>query len=236
MDIGLCYLDFDFEPTETNAISYNRWLPDWLGHLNMVSVPSTIPVKAHHILTPLNKAAWQHHLQHHPQQDLVKFFLESISNGFHIGFNSTNLQSARKNLISATVHLDVVDTYLQHELSLGWISGPYPTSACPDVHVSRFGVIPKHHQPDKWRLIIDLSYPPDCSINDGIPSALCSLSYVTIDNAILKILQSGKGTMLAKTDIQNAFRLLPVNPKDRHLLAMSWKGELYIDHCIAFGL
>ena len=41
--------------------------------------------------------------------------------------------------------------------------------------------------------------------------------------------------MLDKIDIQSAFYLLPVHPKDRHL-TMSWKGEVYIDHCIPFGL
>ena len=193
-------------------------------------------MEAHHIQTSLSKATWQHHLKDYPHQDLVKFFLDSISNGFRIGFSGTNLQSAKKNLKSATDHPEVVDIYLQHELSLGRMSGPYPTSTYPDMHISRFGVIPKNHQPDKWRLITDLSYPTGHSINDGIPSALCSLSYVTIDDAILKILQSGKGTILAKIDIKSAFRLLPVHPQDRHLLAMSWKGQVYIDHCIPFGL
>ena len=42
--------------------------------------------------------------------------------------------------------------------------------------------------------------------------------------------------MLAKIDIQSAFRLLPVHPEDCHLITMSWKVELYIDHCIPFGL
>ena len=46
----------------------------------------------------------------------------------------------------------------------------------------------------------------------------------------------GKGTMLAKIDIQSAFHLLPVHPEDHYLLTMSWKGEVYIDHCIPFGL
>ena len=47
-----------------------------------------------------------------------------------------------------------------------------------------------------------------------------------------KNLQYGKGTMLAKIDIQSSFRLLPVHLEDRHLLTMSWKGEVYINHCI----
>jgi len=42
--------------------------------------------------------------------------------------------------------------------------------------------------------------------------------------------------MLAKVDIKSAFCLLPVHPADRHLLGMRWRGNVYIDHCIPFGL
>ena len=42
--------------------------------------------------------------------------------------------------------------------------------------------------------------------------------------------------MMAKIDIKNAFRLLPVHPADRHLLMMSWNNSIYIDLCIPFGL
>ena len=42
--------------------------------------------------------------------------------------------------------------------------------------------------------------------------------------------------MLVKIDIQSAFRLLSVHLEDRHLLTMSWKGEVHINYCIPFGL
>ena len=42
--------------------------------------------------------------------------------------------------------------------------------------------------------------------------------------------------MLAKIDVKSAFRLFPVYQTDRHLLAMKWRGSIYIDHCIPFGL
>ena len=129
-----------------------------------------------------------------------------------------------------------MDEYIQNELSLGRISGLYPLSQCLEVHTSRFGVIPKNHQPNKWRLIIDLSHPQGNSVNDGIPQHLYSLSYVSVDDAILNILQSGKGTMLAKIDVESASHLLPVHRTDRHLLAMKWKEYIYIDGCIPFGL
>lgn len=42
----------------------------------------------------------------------------------------------------------------------------------PQVHTSRIGVIPKKHQPGKFRLIVDLSSPRGKSVNDriGAPS------------------------------------------------------------------
>ena len=103
-------------------------------------------------------------------------------------------------------------------------------------YISRFGVIPKSHQPDKWRLIVDLSHPTGKSVNDGIPKSLCSMSYITTDHAISTILALGRGTLLAKIDVKSAFRLIPVNPSDRHLLAMKWRDNIYVDTCLPFGL
>lgn len=169
---------------------------------------------------------------------MAHFFLEGISQGFRIGFDpsSSPLTSAKKNLQSASEHPEVIDQYLGTERDEARLAGPFPKSSIPRAHISRFGVIPKSHQSDKWRLIVDLSHPRGRSINDGIPKHLCSMSYITTDDAIRKILALGPGTLLAKIDIKSAFRLIPVHPCDRHLLAMEWKGGVYIDTCLPFGL
>ena len=63
--VYIIYLDICFEPAEvhnTEASFYDQWLPTWLDHLISGSHPGTIPMEACHIQTPLNKAAWQHHL------------------------------------------------------------------------------------------------------------------------------------------------------------------------------
>ncbi len=41
---------------------------------------------------------------------------------------------------------------------------------------------PKKHQPGKWRLIADLSYPEGKSVNDAIDKRLCSLSLVSMQD------------------------------------------------------
>ena len=99
-------------------------------------------------------------------------------------------------------HKLVIDNYIQNELSAHRVAGPFSVDECCFVNINCFGVIPKHHQANKWRLIVDLSHHEGFSINDGIPSHLCSLSYITVDDAIQEILQTGPGTLLAKVDIK----------------------------------
>ena len=57
-----------------------------------------------------------------------------------------------------------------------------------------------------------------------------------VDTTIWHILNTGTGVPLARIDIKHAFRLLPVHPVDYHLLGMSWKGDLFIDIRLPFGL
>ena len=85
-------------------------------------------------------------------------------------------------------------------------------------------------------LIVDLSHPKHKSVNDGIPKKLCSMFYITIDNAVHKIIEFGPGTELAKIDVKDAFHLIPVSPLDHHLLTMEWRGGIFIDTCLPFGL
>ena len=125
---------------------------------------------------------------------------------------------------------------MQEELAQHRVAGPFSVALIPKAHINRFGVIPKKHQPGKWRLIVDLSHPSGHSINDSIPKTLCSLSYITIDSAITAIQKFGRGTLLAKVDIKSTFRLLPVHPADRHLLAMKWNDKIFTDTCVPFGL
>jgi len=80
---------------------------------------------------------------------------------------------------------------------------------------------------------VDLSHPGGHGINNAIPSHLCSLSYITVDDASYPILQTGQGILLVKVDIKSVFCLLPA---DRHLLGMKWKRSIYIDTYFPFGL
>ena len=179
----------------------------------MQSEPARIrvPLKACPIVTPLNLSVWRQVLLSYPDGSLANFFLQGMAQGFRVGYRtlSTHLSTARQNMCSALAHPEVVEEYLAKERRDGRVLGPFPLEISPPVHVSRFGVIPKSGKPNKWRLIIDLSHPQQRSVNDDIPKALYSMTYVRVDDAINQLVASGPGSLMAKIDIRNAFRLIP---------------------------
>ena len=86
--------------------------------------------------------------------------------------------------------------------------------------------------------IFHLSYPEagSTSINSGISKEDFSLQYVTFDDTIEGIKRFGPGSFLAKTDIESAFKLIPVHPDDSELLGMKWEGKYYHDKVLPFRL
>ena len=126
--------------------------------------------------------------------------------------------------------------YLGKELALGRMLGPFPVSFLPpDLQINRFGEIPKGRS-WKWRLITDLSFPPDRSVNDGIDPEFCSLSYTTVDDVADVAVRLGVGALLAKVDIESAYRLIPVHREDLPLQAVQWREQIFVDPMLPFGL
>ena len=41
---------------------------------------------------------------------------------------------------------------------------------------------------------------------------------------------------MAKFDLKSAYRQVPVHPDDRWLLDMEWRGQLFVDTALPFGL
>jgi len=50
------------------------------------------------------------------------------------------------------------------------------------------------------------------------------------------LLQVGRGSFLAKTDIKSAFRIIPIHPDDYHLLGFTWREHYYFDRTLPMGL
>lgn len=192
------------------------------------------------VVTPLKLQAWQELLAGHPDQTFVGYILRGIERGFRVGFDTTltQLKSRKTNMLSTLEHPQVIGSYVESDTVLQRIikvDSPEEAEQL-GIHCSSFGVIPKKNKPNKWRIIVDLSSPDGHSVNDGIVRELASLGYVSVDDVVDHVLELGKGTMLAKMDIKQAYRNVPVHPDDRPLLGTRWAGQVYMDAVLPFGL
>lgn len=199
-----------------------------------------VPEYLSNIVTPLKPEVWQRELADYPEKSLAELVVRGIECGFRIGYEQErcSLRPKRQNMVSAAEQEEVVTQYLAKELEGGRIAkvGSMQEAEELGIHCSPFGVIPKRNKPGQWRLIVNLSAPEGGSVNDGIDRDLASLSYVSVDEVAEAVLNLGRGTQMAKMDIRQAYRNVPVHPQDRLLLGMQWRGQVYVDATLPFGL
>jgi len=87
----------------------------------------------------------------------------------------------------------------------------------------------------KFRLLHNLSYPHDITaVNFNIPEYSSTVKYNSISSAV-KIIQKYNKPYLAKTDIAEAFRIIPVHPSCYHLLGFQSQKKYYYDRCLPQG-
>ena len=229
----LCFPSCFLVITPLSSGGFFRWDFTVFPCFLLVSTPLP-PVS---VVSPLKPEVFAAKLAQHPDQRLVAFVLDGLRNGFRLGFqHSKKLKSAKSNKASANQHSEVIDRYLANEVSLGRVAGPFSSPPFPTLHVSSFGVIPKKGQPGKWRLIVDLSSPGGLSVNDGIDPEEFSMQYITVDQIIRMISSLGVGALIAKFDVEAAYRNIAVHPSDRYLLGMKWRKHYYVDLALPFGL
>ena len=166
--------------------------------------------------------------------DDAEYLVNGFTNGFRLGYSGQRTSALSPNLKSCIDNPDTVTKKLNTEVALGRIRGPFECPPLPNLRVSPIGLVPKKAA-NEFRLIHHLSFPHGSSINDHIDPEFSSVHYATFDDAIAMLISLGTGTLMAKTDIADAFRLIPVHPDDHNLLGISWDGSYYYDTCLPMG-
>ena len=103
--------------------------------------------------TPLSVPAWQQALESHPDKYFVECILSGIGRGFHIGADRARLVLKRSpsNLPSVRQHATIVEEHVVGERAAGRLLGPLPPQLARLCHTSPISLIPKPHQPGRWR-------------------------------------------------------------------------------------
>ncbi|CAJ0925546.1 unnamed protein product [Ranitomeya imitator] len=86
-------------------------------------------------------------------------------------------------------------------------------------------------EPGMYCLRHRLSFPLGSPVNDGISKEEARVRYTSFDRAIFLVKQAGRGALLIKSDIEAAFRLLPIHVECFHLLGCHLEGEYFVDIC-----
>ena len=192
-------------------------------------------------MTSVNVDQLESELQNHPDKTFVNYLCNGLRQGFDLLLSDTpvNIDTFEcKNAKTAIENADVVDGLIADELAKGFIKGPFLTAPFENYRVSPIGIA-IHKYSLKKRLIFDLSSPHNkdniTSVNDLIDKDLCSLSYVQVDDAISAIQNSGRGSLLCKTDNSDAFKQIGINPKQWNLFCFKWQNLYYHYVRLPFG-
>ena len=130
----------------------------------------------------------------------------------------------------ATKHPQEMCKYINKEVSHNAVAGPF--EAVP--FKSRIGVSPLSSRPkrdsEERRVIMDLSWPPGKSVNDGIAKDQfmgfhVKLQFPTLDVIAKRVHELGKVAYMFKVDLSRYFRQLNIDPGDYSLLCFTWGGE-----------
>ena len=164
-----------------------------------------------------------------------QFLINGFKEGFYLGYKGqANCNIKVPNLLSTENHEEAVAVYLDKEINKGRIAGPFMEIPFKHFQLNPIGVVEKSVA-GSFRIITNLSYPKGSSINDNIPREFSQVSYSSIQDAAKLLLECGKNSYLAKCDIESAFRLIPLSPKQYHLLVYKWNNSFYHDKCLPMG-
>ena len=180
---------------------------------------------------------WRHYLVDYHDPTVVDY----LNFGWPINFNRASpLRSTPENHASATQHMQHIDHYVQVERGHGALLGPLGGHLAGRTHISPLMTKPKKESIHR-RVIMDLSWPAQASVNDGVNTESyidgpATITLPTVDYMCQRLLQLGPGAYMYKTDLARGYRQLRVDPNDWPLLGFTHRGQTFLDICPPFGL
>jgi hypothetical protein len=189
------------------------------------------------VLTSLNAREWALRLvaTRYPHAAAAHTLVSCIRQGVSLGYAGGRLGTqAGRNLVSADEHAAAVDKDMEKQLKLGRRVGPLTAHPFTFFRSNPLGVVFKRGS-QKPRVIHHLSWPRNGpNVNAGMEDFDVKLD--AFDRAVKSLRALGHNAHMAKIDIEAAYRCIPVRPADWPLQGLTWKGHMYYDIVMQFGL
>ena len=198
-------LESQAKKTETlDVADYNSHM---LDIYNRVLATGTYNYKVARLPLPsgLNLESWKLYLQDYHDGEIVNFLEFGWPSNFQVG---SPLKSTLTNYGSGVNYNKHIDFYLEKEIGLNAMLGPFSVPPVAPVHVSPIMTCPK-----KGCVVVDLSWPKGMSVDDAIPGneylgTPINLTLPTIDFMADRVLELGQGCYMYKLDLSRGYRQL----------------------------
>ena len=211
-------------------------LPPQQSNQNNPSTFKNSPDHSSPIITPIKPDRLQYHLHavnYNPT--LTQYLVDGFTYGFSLENNSSVTNKLAKNNIILNLHPEVARQKISEEVRMGRMAGPFEQPPFEQFHISPLSLREKKSK-GKFRLIHNLSHPYDgTSINHNIPDKAKKVHYHTVGDAIKILLTLPHAAFTAKTDICDAYRLVPIHPSDYPKLGIFYDGKYFYDKHLPQG-
>jgi hypothetical protein len=167
------------------------------------------------------------------QRAIAKLALANILSGTKVKLKKHLPAIVCKNATSATRNgafmTDTIGNWIKNE----FVSGPFTEPPLPNFRVN---MLLAKEEKCKLRPIINLSAPKGASFNEAVNNTT-TLKLTMCSSAIFSqvLLHARKNALFAKADLQNAYKLIPVNPEDWRFFGFKWLGKHFYETNMAFG-
>ncbi|RLC08583.1 MAG: hypothetical protein DRI57_23700, partial [Deltaproteobacteria bacterium] len=172
-----------------------------------------------------------------PDKDLA----DLLEYGWPLGYSSLRTPvSSDRNHSGAVTFDKATDEYLEKEVQVGAIQGPFVANPLgSDLVFSPINSIPKRGVTAR-RFVSDLSFPRGNSVNDGIDidtylGVSGKVTYPSVDDFVKLVQQQGSGSLLFKRDLSRAYRQFFLDPADICFQGFRWRGNVYFDCALVMG-
>ena len=165
--------------------------------------------------------------------DLIKYGMPiDCKPGFGVG-------KPQKNHHSAFQFKEAISKYVSKGIQSQGMLGPFEQSPLAGLCFSPLMSVPKDE--NDRRVIVDFSFPPGSSVNEGITQSRyleseAKFNLPSIQSMVSRMNILGKGCLLYKRDLKGAFKQFNIDPSDYKLTGLEWQGKIYIDTRLAMGL
>jgi hypothetical protein len=138
------------------------------------------------------------------------------------------------NAPSALTHGEFMTDIIANWIKKKYVIGPLDNPPCFDFSVNTLAACTaKKH---KVRPIMNLSAPEHCSFNDAVNTlAVRKLTMTSPKEIGYAISSAGKGALIAKLDIVDAFKLVPAAKSEWKHFGFKWLGKYFADATTPFG-